>query len=658
MTGQVTEICMIAPTDELLRKSEKIIQKYNKNINVYQGSLKNAREVAAGLLAHGAQVFISRRGTKRIIEKEFPVQVVDIGLTLADYIPAIEEAAKVKGRVAFFSYGAITEDVKTMCHMLKIDALYYSFKNLQDCRRVVEEADAAGAGMGIGGADTAPIAEEKGLRHLVVENSEESLMRAIESAEQLLAVKKKERQKRKQLKLQMERYKLIFNYTHDAIIAINPDGEIDVINREARKILGQGRRDRENIDAVADKVVQDTRMKEVLRTGKNELNQLMSMNGTLVSANRMPIIVDGKTEGVVATFQDVKALQDSEQKIRIKLHQKGLVARYHFEDIIGSSRVMKDNIGLARKFAKSDATILIQGETGTGKELFAQSIHNASTRAGGPFVAVNCGAFPRNLLEEELFGYVEGAFTGASKGGKMGLFEMAHRGTIFLDEIGEMPPETQVQLLRVLQEKEIRRIGSDRVTPVDIRVITATNRNLSDGIRQGKFREDLYYRLNVLNIKIPALREREDDAALLGLYLYEQYRGTPDREEKEFVRHIVERLRGYEWPGNVRELGNLMERLYVLLSQGEKKEFVEEYIFSFLSSSAGAERAEAEEQTETTGKVSVRAEESGRLDEWEKKNILSELKKHNLETGKTAEALGISRSTLWRKLKKYGIEIR
>ena len=379
---------------------------------------------------------------------------------------------------------------------------------------------------------------------------------------------------------------------------------------------------------------------EVFHTGEKKLNQLMSLNGVLVSANRMPIVVDGKIEGVIATFQDVKAIQDNEQRIRVKLHQRGLIAKYHFTDIIGESKLMRDNVNLAKKFAKSDATILLQGETGTGKELFAQSIHNASRRAEGPFVAVNCGAFPRNLLEAELFGYVEGAFTGASKGGKIGLFEMAHRGTIFLDEIGEMPLETQVQLLRVLQEKEIRRIGSDRVTPVNIRVITATNRNLHKEISKGKFREDLYYRLNVLNIKIPALKERREDICEIGFHLYEQCSGNVSDEEQKFIRRILNKLEQYNWPGNVRELGNLMERIYVLLSQGEEQDFVEAYISSYLYFQENKEDA------------------TERLDEWEKNHILTELKKQNLEIGKTAEAMGISRSTLWRKIKKYGIEFR
>ena len=484
-----------------------------------------------------------------------------------------------------------------------------------------------------------------------MENSEESLLRAINTSEQLLDMKRKEQEKQRELKVKLERYELVLNYTHDAIIAVDREGQIDVLNEGAERIM-KGKRG-ECLGRQVDEVLPNTRLKEVMKKGKRELNQLMTINGTLVSTNRIPIIVDGEVMGAVATFQDVKALQDSEQKIRIKLHQKGLFAKYNFEDIIGNSYKLRENISLAKKFARSDATILIQGETGTGKELFAQSIHNASLRAEGPFVAVNCGSLPRNLLEAELFGYVEGAFTGASKGGKMGLFEMAHGGTIFLDEIGEMPVETQVQLLRVLQEKEIRRIGSDRVTPVNIRVITATNRDLYKEIQEKGFREDLYYRLNVLNIVIPPLRERRADIIPIGLKLFDGYADTGQAEDILFVKQLLKKLRDYDWPGNVRELGNMMERAYVLLSQKEEYEFVDKYIQSYLKISPTEKRTDAGDV-----KAGQMSDESGNLENWEMENIVQALKKNHLEITKTAEDLGISRSTLWRKIKKYNIQIK
>lgn len=204
----------------------------------------------------------------------------------------------------------------------------------------------------------------------------------------------------------------------------------------------------------------------------------MNIHGTLVSTNRVPIRVGGQVKGVVATFQDIKTLQTAERNIRIKLHEKGLVAKYRFSDILGQSPAILEAKHLSENFADSQFTVMLYGETGTGKEMFAQSIHNASPRRDGPFVAINCTALNRNLLESELFGYADSSFTGARRGGKAGLFETAHGGTIFLDEIGELPLEFQAPLLHVLQEKEVRRVGDDTVIPVDIRIIGATNRDL------------------------------------------------------------------------------------------------------------------------------------------------------------------------------------
>ena len=646
MAGETNDICLIAPTDELVEKSRELIRTYGKEISVYKASLRDAAQVGEELVGKGARIFISRRGTKKLLEKQFHVQTVEIGMTLADYVSPMRKAARTEGKVAFFAYERIPADVATVCELQGIQASYYSFLTLGECREAVRRAVREGAALGIGGADSERFAREEGLPHIVVESSADSLLLAMETAEQLLALQKEEEQKRRQLKLRLRRYQLIFDYTHDAILAVDENGGRELLNEKARELLDI----KDGMDggqAVA-KTVRDTRMLEVLRTGKPSLGSLFHIGGTLVSANLLPIEVDGEKKGVLATFQDVKALQDSERKIRVKLHQKGLVAKYHFEDIIGESLQMKDAVGLAEKFARSDATILIQGETGTGKELFAQSIHNASSRAEGPFVAVNCGAFPRNLLEAELFGYVEGAFTGASRGGKMGLFEMAHRGTIFLDEIGEMPVETQVQLLRVLQEKEIRRIGSDKITPVDIRVITATNRNLREEIQKKNFREDLYYRLNVLHIQLPPLRDRGADIRLLGRRLFEGYREEGDAEQESFLDELLGGMKGYDWPGNVRELGNMVERISVLLGQGESPAFVKRYISGFF--------LPGKDDNREVGPKSKKEEEE--LGEWERSRIIEALKKTGLDMGKTAQILGISRSTLWRKIKKYNIEYK
>lgn len=278
-------------------------------------------------------------------------------------------------------------------------------------------------------------------------------------------------------------------------------------------------------------------------------------------------MVAGRLVGAVSTFRDVTELQRYERLVRQKLHQKGLVARHSLAEITGSSPAVQRVLREARRYAPTDATVLILGESGTGKELLAQGIHLASRRRPGPFVALNCAAVPETLLESELFGYADGAFTGARRGGKQGLFELAHGGTIFLDEIGDMPLPLQSRLLRVLQEKEVMRVGAEGVIPVDVRVVAATNRDLEQAVAGGRFRADLFYRLDILRLEAPPLRERLEDlpelVSVLTAGLSQKYGIS-----RTFAPEAVAALARHRWPGNIRELENFLERLW-LVAEGE-----------------------------------------------------------------------------------------
>ena len=333
----------------------------------------------------------------------------------------------------------------------------------------------------------------------------------------------------------------------------------------------------------------------------------------------------------MVTFQDVTQIQQVEIQIRKKMTDKGLNAHYHFNDIIHESPEIDYVIEKAKKFASVSSNILIEGETGTGKELFAQSIHNASTRCNGPFVAVNCAALPENLLESELFGYEPGAFSGASKNGKAGLFELAHKGTIFLDEIGEIPTALQAKLLRVLQEKEIRRIGSSRLQPVDVRVISATNINIEEKIREGRFRADLYYRLNLLDITIPPLRERSGDIQEMVDFYLTRFACEMGKPIPKLSQESAQCLINYQWPGNVRELRNICERLVVLSDSQEigLKEIQMLKIFR------------PGENTAPAGQKTARSQPP------EPEDLYSSLKPRKKKQD-IARELGVSRTTLWR----------
>jgi transcriptional regulator with PAS, ATPase and Fis domain len=338
--------------------------------------------------------------------------------------------------------------------------------------------------------------------------------------------------------------------------------------------------------------------------------------------------------------------------LRGRLPRKGFSARYRFDHITTCNPAMLELKHLASVYAKTDATIMLQGESGTGKELFAQGIHNASKRMGNPFVAVNCGAIPESLLESELFGYEEGAFTGAKRKGKAGFFEMAHEGTLFLDEIGELPHAMQARLLRVLQEQEIVRVGGTQVIPVNLRIICATNQNLAQWSKDGRFRKDLYYRLNVLPLLIPALRERRRDILFLAHhFLNERLADNNKHSLENFDQEIGSVFLQYEWPGNVRELINLIERLS--LSAGMfpsdswnrllHKVWPEATEFNV----GGADMYDANE--------TIALDISGSLKDItrrsEQKIIKRLLAGHGNDHGKVAEILNISRMSLWRKLK-------
>ena len=569
------------------------------------------------------------------MEEVTNLKVVSLNNSLSDYLWMLKERGlHTPGLIAFFSYDPMSSDILQMCEMLEVQTKNYIFKSFADCRGCVERALKDGAVFSVGGAWTDPWAKRLGLPHVIVENSVETILNALESATQLRRVQVEEAEKQCLFKTQSEMYQAVLDFTHDAILAIDENGRIQVLNPPAERIMGC--RAADSVGQPVEAVLPNTLLPDVLESGEKQLDQIMQIHQTLCNTNRIPILVDGQRRGVVATFQDVKQLQNSEQKIRLKLHEKGLVAKYAFNDILGDSPAIRSTIQIARSYAASRASVLILGETGTGKELFAQSIHNASDRRDGPFVAINCAAVSNSLLESELFGYEAGSFTGASRGGREGVFELAHGGTLFLDEIGEIPRETQVELLRVLQEKEIRRVGGSRVIPVDVRIIAATNKDLLQETVEGRFREDLYYRLDVLDLKLPPLRERGDDVKILGLHLFRQLPGGKDPIMQSQFLYLLEQVGPYQWYGNIRELQNFVERANILMrNAGASSVTVSDIL-----------RRRAEPAPEPCQETESR----------DRRAIEAALHNHPGSMADAARSLGCSRQTLWRKMKKYGIQ--
>jgi DNA-binding NtrC family response regulator len=343
---------------------------------------------------------------------------------------------------------------------------------------------------------------------------------------------------------------------------------------------------------------------------------------------------DGE-EQIIVTVE--RAVEKSRMQLRIHDLEKKLKTRYSFDKILGTSKEIKDSILLAEKVAPADSTVLLEGETGTGKELFAQSIHNASARKNKPFVAVNCSAFPKDLLESELFGYKKGAFTGANSD-KKGLFEEANEGTLFLDEIGEMNFDLQAKLLRVLEDQTFTKIGDTKQLHVNVRIIAATNLDLLKEVQSEKFRADLYYRLSVFKIRLPALRERIEDVEAMAMYFIRFYSLKTNKQVTGMDTAFLTKLMRYDWPGNTRELKNIIERTVILTDHEILTSDLLPYEMFTPLTNAMAE------------------DFGGSMEDLEKIHIRKILALAKGNKTKAAERLGIGIPTLYRKLKKYGLE--
>ncbi|MGG4493124.1 sigma-54 interaction domain-containing protein [Brevibacillus reuszeri] len=464
----------------------------------------------------------------------------------------------------------------------------------------------------------------------IIEPSLAMLRRAVQQAASLVTYTK-DRLREKHL---ME---AVVNSAHDAVIAVDRLGNITLVNEHAKILLGL-------TGEVLGKPIADyiphSDMLRVLKTGRQELGDVATVLDRSIVINRIPVIVKDQIVGAVSNFKEISDIQKMEMSLRKKLHDNGLEARYRLDSIIGTSAMLVETREQAALFAKTNATVLITGESGTGKELFAQGIHLESPRALGPFLAVNCAALPESLLESELFGYEDGAFTGAKKGGKPGLFELAHGGTLFLDEIGEMPLRIQVLLLRVLQERRVRRVGGERIIPVDVRIVAATNRDLEEEIEKEHFRADLYYRIHMLNLEVPPLRDRLSDIPLLVASMIQEMNEQREQKVEEVDEELYSLFQAYHWPGNVRELRNVVERM-VLLAKGGKLG-ISDAAFLFAKKKRGPVH-------------SLTAATADRFDP-EAKRIEAVLRqvKHNKTLA--AKMLGMDRTTLWRKMKQYQIE--
>jgi len=446
----------------------------------------------------------------------------------------------------------------------------------------------------------------------------------------------------------------IFYATQDAISVVDQNGLGVMINPAYTRITGLNEKDIIGKPANVDIAEGESIHMQVIKTKKPIKGALMKV-GPLhkeVLVNAAPIMVDGELRGSVGVIHDMSEISKLSDELKnAKDIIRSLEAKYTFEDIIGKDPLLVAAVEKGKKAAEIPITVLLRGESGTGKEIFAHSIHNASERKYRKFVRVNCSAIPETLLESELFGYEEGAFTGARKGGRKGLFEEADKGTIFLDEIGEIPPGTQSKLLRVLQEREFVRVGGTKSISVDARVIAATNVDLEAAIDNGSFRADLYYRLNVLPIKIPPLRMRKGDIYDLCLFFIKKLNQQYGRNVQDISQQAIRHLKEYNWPGNVRELENVIGRAIINMKLGDTI-ILDSHLpqFERLLRKGEPQTVQGEEYSG----VSMTLEDV--VEQAEKRYIEQIIKECNNNKTKAARLMDISLRSLYYKLERYGLE--
>ncbi|KJS19209.1 MAG: hypothetical protein VR72_19515 [Clostridiaceae bacterium BRH_c20a] len=604
-------------TDQVNRVIDKNLL---KRFQVYNETSEAIHEIVKEQIANNlVDVIVSGSSNYILLKDSFPsVPIIPIKVSGLDLLESLKKAWASCNYVAVVSYkDYLPWDASySKLFIRKVD--YISYNKQENLGSILTRLKKEGCGCVIGSSVVCDIAEEAGLSTVFI-YSKNSLASALQRAVELQESIQREQERNQQLSL-------IIDLIPSGIISINKNNHVTLYNDAAARLIGIPLN--QAIGKNITEVLPNTRLPEVLNTAKAEMAQLQKMpNGITILTNRAPIMVKGKARGAVATFNNIDEISKAERKIRQNLYNKGFVAKKNIHDIVGSSDVISEARELAKIYAREDTTVLLTGETGTGKEMFAQGIHNWSSRKTEPFVAINCSALSEEILVSELFGYEEGAFTGARKGGKTGLLELGHKGTVFLDEIGTVSLKVQSHLLRVLEEKEIMRLGSDKVIPVDIRVIAASNVSLDKEITKGSFRKDLYYRLNVMNIFIPPLRERKGDLPqLIHAILKQEDKEHMYETHQHQFKHVLNLLESYNWPGNARELRNVIQRLCLVFANN-------------LNLNIALNDLPLEDKPNYDYKL-------------DRKTIYEVLQETGGNRRRAAELLKIGRTTLWRRMKE------
>lgn len=600
------KILLIAPYEEINDvnfTSDYLIKKV-VNLNEVERTARKFEE-------NGGQIIITRGGSAERLKRKVYIPIVEIKVTSEDILKIFEKFKYKNEVIGVVGYKSVINKCQWIADcmgidikILEIDSKIEQFQIISQIGEFIKKYKITNF---MGDVVLQNILKNHPLpiNFELIKSSQESVLEALNRAEEILRVKELEKEKNKMLTI-------LLNHIDIGVIYFNKKQIIEHINLKAESLFP----DKKEI-------------KKIIEKAFIEESKILEIEDKQIFFNKIPLIINEELKGTLFTFREVETIENEEKIIRKEFMKKGLSAKYTFENFLTNNQNMNRIKIIAKKYSKVDGTILITGESGTGKEILAQSIHNASKRVNGPFIALNCSAIPSLLLESELFGYEAGSFTGASKNGKVGIFDLAHKGTIFLDEIGELPLDLQAKFLRVLQEKEFRRIGGEEIKKTDVRIIAATNVDLIKLVDEKKFRADLYYRLNVLRLETLALKDRKDDVSYLILFFLKKLGKIHEKYIDKLDLELLSFLENYDWLGNVRELENVVQRI-ILLAENPTVKYKD--IELFLT-----------DIHKNNKDISIF---SGSLKDIKKKIILEILSQENNNKSKVAKRLEIDRGTL------------
>lgn len=652
-------VLFITPYPEMADVARDLAGEMNFPLKIIESALDEAVEMIRGLVKSDSDTILIVRGaTADLAARDFPnTRLVRVDPTEIDMAEALVEARKRGERIGFLGPATpeMKEKVQRLSAILGLEVHGFWYTNSVEFARQIELARSTGIQVMVGGGQRGELmCNQRGIEHIKLLSGRETIRQALVRAKDIVDTQEKERDNAAFVRMVVE-------HINEGIIAVDEHQVVTLFNPTAAALFQMAPGE------VIGRSLSDLSFRRSLTAlfegGVPEIGEIHDILGGKILVNRVRYTYGGKKKGILVNFQDVTRIQESEQKIRRKLFSNRFTARSTFDDIVHCSAVMEKVLGDARRFSSTDCNVLILGESGTGKELMAQSMHNGHPgRRKGPFVAINCAALSESLLESELFGYEPGAFTGAQREGKAGVFELAHGGTLFLDEVGKVSPSMQAKLLRVLQEREVRRIGGERIVPVDVRVIAAANEDLHDLMEKGSFREDLYYRLSVLVLRIPPLRERSEDIPGLVNFVLQKLSVKYGGYQRLLPEPVLRRICELHWPGNVRQLENVLERCFIMTNEYQD---LGQEMLQILDQEYRT-KSDVKMEQNYSRHLEGKRDESPLLEssllvpidclEAMERNIVWQLQGRKGMTKKElARRLGVSRTTLWKLLNKSAV---